>query len=52
MRVTVSFTVEIDTEEWTRNYGVVGSRAIRNDVRAYAENMVREQFREVGVLSE
>ena len=52
MRVRVSFTVDIDPESWTLNYGVEGAEAIRADVRVYAEEAARNQFAAVGVLRE
>lgn len=48
--VTVTVRVDIDPEAWAANYGVEGRRAIRADVQTYAENLVREQLRDAGVL--
>lgn len=50
MKVKVSFTVDIDPEVWTLNYGVEGAAEIRADVKVYAEDAARNQLTEVGAL--
>jgi hypothetical protein len=52
MKVTVSFTVDVDAEAWASEYGVTGQAAIRTDVKAYAQHTVIEQLAAVGVLTE
>jgi hypothetical protein len=52
MKVRVSFTVEIDREAWSMNYGTgLDARAIREDVQNYVESGARQQLEEVGVLA-
>ena len=52
MKVKVSFTVEIDPEAWRANYGIYGITHIREDVKAFAEQIVVEKFRQVGLVEE
>ena len=52
MKVQIKFTIDIDTDAWTSNYGVEGAAAIREDVRAYAEDAAWDQFKYVGVLAD
>jgi hypothetical protein len=49
MKVRVSFTVEVDPEAWMANYGVERDQ-VRDDVRVYVENGMRDQLESVGVL--
>lgn len=41
MKITVPLTIEVDTDEWTRAYGVEGAGRIREDVRLYVLNGVQ-----------
>jgi hypothetical protein len=51
--VSVTVSVRIDREVWDANYGTgTGDAEVRADVKAYVENLVTEQLREVGVLAE
>jgi hypothetical protein len=53
MKVRVSFTVDIDPEAWDANYGTGReAKAIRADVQTYIENGVKDQLRELGLLTE
>lgn len=52
MKVHVEFTVDIDPDAWTLNYGISGAREIREDVKGYVEETAIEQLVLVGVLSE
>lgn len=52
MKVKVSFTLDIDPDAWTANYGVEGAKEIRADVQVYVENGVRDQLRDLGLLTE
>lgn len=49
MKVKISFTIEIDPADWTLNYGIVGQAEIREDVKTYAEMMVRDQLAVSGI---
>ena len=40
MKVRVTFTLEVDTEGWTLDYGVEGNAAIREDVREWVKNVL------------
>lgn len=48
MKVRVTISLDIDPEAWTRNYGVEGDKAIREDVRVYVEHLIAEHLREMG----
>lgn len=50
MKVRISFTIEVDPEMWTLNFGIEGAAAIREDARSLAEQAVRDQFDRSGVL--
>lgn len=50
LKVRVTFTVDIDAEAWTANYGAEGAAAIREDVRVYVEQGTQMQLEAVGVL--
>lgn len=50
MDVRIAFTIKIDPEMWELNYGTIRNQT-RNDVKHYAESVVREQFDSVGVLA-
>lgn len=53
MKVKVSFTVDVDTEVWTLNYGVEGAAEIRADVKTYIENeVVKAHMSELGLLAD
>jgi hypothetical protein len=39
--VNVSLNVTVDPEAWTATYGVAGTEAIRDDVRAYILTLVQ-----------
>jgi hypothetical protein len=53
VKVRVTFTVDVDPEAWSLNYGTGTDPAdVREDVRRYVENGAVEQLREVGVLAE
>lgn len=49
MKVRVSFTVDIDPDSWTLNYGIEGAKAIREDAKNFAELTVRSQFEASGI---
>ena len=51
MKVRISLTVDIDPEAWERNYGLDAreTAAMREDVRAYCIDTIREQLEIVGV---
>jgi len=49
MKVKIEFTVEIDPESWTMNYGVEGAAAIREDVKEYCYHTIQDQLAMVGV---
>lgn len=44
MKIAVSLTVEIDPEDWTTNYGIVGDQRIREDVKNYVVDAVESQL--------
>ena len=50
MKVKIQFTVDIDCEAWTENYGAMTTAELREDVRFYAEDVVLNQMRSVDVL--
>lgn len=50
MIVAATTRLDIDTEAWTLNYGVDGKVEIREDVKAYVNNLVTEHFRDLGLL--
>lgn len=52
MKVKIEFTVDIDPEAWTMNYGVVGEREIREDVKMYCQNSIHELLNDNGNLKE
>ena len=51
MKVKISFTIDIDPDYWETSYGITGAQAIREDVKTYAENTVRDHFDSVGALA-
>ena len=40
MRINLNITVEVDSATWELEYGVSGSAAIREDVRAYVRTLL------------
>lgn len=50
VRTKFEITVDINAEAWTSNYGVEGSKEIREDVRNYLRDLVLEQLRSVDVI--
>jgi hypothetical protein len=50
MKVKIAFTLDIDPECWTTEYGVEGISEIRHDVQQYVEHGVRADLAEKGVL--
>lgn len=50
MKVKIAFTVDIDPDTWTMNYGIEGASEIREDVKEFAKNAVIDQFGAIGVL--
>lgn len=40
LKVRIALTVEVDTEDWTSDYGVSGTAAIRSDVKEYVRNVI------------
>lgn len=52
MKVSVNITLDIDPEAWATEYGVEGSKAIREDVKQHAANSIKQHFDNVGVLGE
>jgi hypothetical protein len=52
MKVRIEFTIDVDNDAWTLNYGVEGEKAIRQDVKAYSTNLVVEHFADLGLLTE
>lgn len=50
MKIKIEFTLDVDPEAWSSNYGVKGAAEIREDVRAYVQNDVTEFFRSNGYL--
>lgn len=51
MKVRINFTIDVDPEAWSLNYGVP-REAMREDAQAYVENLVTEHMRDLGLLSE
>lgn len=49
MKVKVEMTLYVDTESWTMNYGVEGAKAIREDVKVWATNGVRDHMVDLGL---
>jgi hypothetical protein len=49
MKVKVEMVVYVDTESWTMNYGVEGAKEIREDVKSWATNGIRDQMVELGL---
>lgn len=49
MRVKIEFTVDIEPESWTMNFGIEGPAAIRKDVKEYAEQTVYGQLANSGI---
>jgi hypothetical protein len=49
MRVKINFIIEIDPADWTLNYGIEKAAEIREDVKTYAEMMVRDQLAVSGI---
>jgi hypothetical protein len=52
MFVSVTTRLNIDTDSWTMNYGIEGKKDIRDDVKAYVDNLVREHLRDLGLTKE
>lgn len=52
MKIHVEFTVDIEPDAWTLNYGISGAREIREDVKGYVEEAALNQLALVGVLRE
>jgi hypothetical protein len=50
MKVRVVFTLDIDPEAWTLNYGVEGAKEIREDVQNYVLNGTRDHLNDLGLL--
>ncbi len=50
MKVKVEFTLDIDPQAWSMEYGIEGTKAIRQDVKEYAAFVAYEQFRENGLI--
>lgn len=42
MKIRVSITVDLDPEDWTLAFGMSGNAEIREDVKEYVLNMVRD----------
>ena len=51
MKVKVSFTLDLDSEAWQRDYGVAKEN-VRADVQTYVENGTKDHLRELGLLKE
>lgn len=51
MKVRVSFTVDIDVDEWMANYGIERDD-VRADVQTYVQNGVIEHLRGLGLLGD
>ncbi len=53
VRVRVSFTVEVDPDDWALNYGTSPDPSeVRADVSRYLEYAARGQLAAVGVLAQ
>jgi len=42
MKVRVTLTVEVDSDAWAEEYGLVQSKAVREDVEGYVRQAVFE----------
>jgi hypothetical protein len=51
IKVAISVTVEVDADGWERDYGVSGTRAIRQDVNAYVNSLLNESNDNFTVVS-
>lgn len=51
MTVSVPLSVTVDPEDWTLNYGVEGTSAIRADVKLHVANLVRDALYGAGIES-
>jgi hypothetical protein len=52
IEVMVILRLPISRAAWEMNYGEGGTRRIKADVKAHAQNAVFEHYRELGVLHE
>ena len=50
IRVRVEVSVDIDVDAWARDYGIDRTE-VRADVKQYADSLVREHFKDMGVLA-
>lgn len=51
MKVRVSTTLNVDVEAWCMEYGTDAGE-VREDVKAYADHVLYEYFRDLGVLAD
>ena len=53
IEVTVSFKVKVSRSVWDMNFGTgTSARLVRDDVKVYVENGVKDQFRDLGLLAD
>jgi hypothetical protein len=52
VKVKIEFTLDVNPDAWSSNYGVTGAAKIREDVRRYVESDVTDFFRSHGFLKE
>lgn len=51
MNVHISFTITIDPQAWSEQYGTESSDEVRRDVKRHVENMTVNQLSDLGVLA-
>lgn len=52
MKVKASFTVDVDEEAWSQEYGTQTAAEIRGDVKHHVESYAVMQLQSLGVLKE
>ena len=51
IKVKISYTVEVDCDDWETNYGVSGAAEIREDVKAYIRSLINDDMFGVRIVS-
>lgn len=49
MKVRIEFTLDINPDDWTREFGVEGTAQVRADVQERARHIVIQQFNIDGI---
>lgn len=54
MKVRINYTIDVDPDGWRRQYGSPGTdlAEIRADIQAYAETLMTDHCRDLGLLKD